>query len=132
MLRIAHQVMADLIAHARRDAPIEACGYLAERDEVVALAIPLKNADASQEHFTLDPAEQFVAVRRMRTEGLKLKGVYHSHPASPARPSPEDLRLANDPNLSYVIVSLAAGEPAIKSFRIQQGCAAEEEFIVEK
>jgi proteasome lid subunit RPN8/RPN11 len=132
MLRIAHQVMADLVAHARRDAPIEACGYLAERDEVVAVAIPLKNADASQEHFTLDPAEQFAAVRHMRAEGLKLKGVYHSHPASPARPSPEDLRLANDPDLSYVIISLAADEPAIKSFRIQHGCAAEEEFIVEK
>ena len=32
---------------------MEACGYLAERDGIVAVAIPLKNADASQEHFTL-------------------------------------------------------------------------------
>jgi [CysO sulfur-carrier protein]-S-L-cysteine hydrolase len=132
MLRITQQTIADLVAHAQKDAPIEACGYLAERETVVAEAIPLNNLDTSPEHFTLDSAEQFTALRRMRAEGLKLKGVYHSHPATPARPSSEDIRLANDPNLSYVIVSLAECEPVIKSFRIQNGRAMEEELIIEK
>jgi [CysO sulfur-carrier protein]-S-L-cysteine hydrolase len=132
MLRITQQVLNALVAHARKDAPIEACGYLAERDEIVAEAFPLKNLDASQEHFTLDPAEQFASLRRMRAEGLKLRGVYHSHPASPARPSAEDVRLANDPNLSYVIVSLVSSEPVIKAFRIQGSLAEEEELVVER
>ena len=131
MVRIAQRVIADLLAHARRDIPLEACGYLAERDGIVAEAIPLTNADASQEHFSLDPAEQFDAVRRMRSEGLKLKGVYHSHPATPARPSPEDLRLANDPDLSYVIISLAGNGPVLKSFRVRSGRASEEEITIE-
>lgn len=126
------KVAADLEAHALRDKPVEACGYLAERDGIVVEAIPLKNADASPEHFSLDPVEQFAALRRMRTEGLVLRGVYHSHPATPARPSAEDIRLANDPLLSYVIVSLASGEPAIKSFRIRGGSAEAEETIIEE
>lgn len=132
MLRISQQVLDTLIAHARKDLPIEACGYLAEREGIVTEAIPLKNLDDSQEHFTLDPEEQFAALRRMRSEGCKLKGVYHSHPSTPARPSAEDLLLANDPNLIYVIVSLASEEPVIKSFRIQGQMATEEELIVEQ
>ncbi|MCI6118371.1 MAG: Mov34/MPN/PAD-1 family protein [Prevotella sp.] len=28
---------------------------------------------------------------------------WHSHPASPSRPSSEDIRLANDPNILYAI-----------------------------
>jgi [CysO sulfur-carrier protein]-S-L-cysteine hydrolase len=132
MLRITQQAVADIMAHAQKEAPIEACGYLAERELIVEEAIPLKNQDASPEHFALDPSEQFAALRRMRTEGLKLRGVYHSHPATPARPSAEDVRLANDPSLSYVIVSLAAGEPVLMSFRIQNGHAEEEELSIEK
>lgn len=130
MLRISQQVRDALVAHARKDAPMEACGYLAESDAVVREAISLRNADASAEHFSLDPAEQFDALRRMRADSLKLKGVYHSHPATSARPSAEDLRLANDPDLSYVIVSLAADEPVIKSFRIHSGLAMEEELVI--
>ncbi len=131
MLRIVQRAIDSIVAHALRDMPLEACGYLAERDGIVAEAIPLRNVDASQEHFSLDPAEQFDAVRRMRVEGLKLKGVYHSHPATPARPSPEDLRLANDPDLSYVIISLSGNGPVLKSFRVRSGKASEEEIIVE-
>ena len=118
---IKNSVIQDLIRHARSDAPIEACGYLAEKDGVIAAAIRLRNVDASPEHFSFEPAEQFAAVRHMRSSGLRLKAVYHSHPATPARPSPEDIRLANDPSLSYVIVSLAGPAPDVKSFRILGG-----------
>lgn len=86
----------------------------------------LKNVDASPEHFSFAPAEQFAAVRQMRAAGVRLRAVYHSHPATPARPSIEDIRLANDPALSYVIVSLAGELPEVKSFRIRDGQAAVE------
>jgi proteasome lid subunit RPN8/RPN11 len=55
---------------------------------------------------------------------------YHSHPESPARPSQEDIRLAYDPGISYVIVSLVAELPDIKSFRIQNGEVEKEEIQV--
>ena len=49
----------------------------------------------------------------------RIVGVYHSHPASPARLSQEDVRLANDPQLYYVIISLLNPvEPVLKAFRV--------------
>lgn len=131
-MNIKLSIIKHLIQHAQSDAPIEACGYLAEQDEAVTTAFPLKNVDASPEHFSFEPAEQFAAVRQMRAAGLRLRAVYHSHPATPARPSLEDIRLANDPSLSYIIVSLAGPQPDVKSFRIRDGqVAAEPLNIVE-
>jgi proteasome lid subunit RPN8/RPN11 len=128
MMTLAASVRDEIIAHALRDAPIEACGYLAEKDGVVSRLFRLTNADASPEHYTLVPAEQFAAVREMRKSGHDLRAVYHSHPASPPRMSQEDLRLAFDCGLSYVIISLAGEEPIVKSFTIHNGAALEEDI----
>jgi proteasome lid subunit RPN8/RPN11 len=128
MLTITREALAAIVDHARRDAPIEACGYLAAKEGVVGQTFALTNADASPEHYSLIPAEQFAAIRRIRQAGSDLRAVYHSHPASPARMSAEDVRLAVDPGLSYVIVSLAGPEPVVKSFTVRP--TVEEEPIV--
>jgi proteasome lid subunit RPN8/RPN11 len=120
MLKITENVISGIIAHAKRDAPIEACGYLAGKEGVIVLQYKMKNADASKKHFSLDPEEQFIALRDMQEKGFELAGVYHSHPTSPARPSQEDIKLAYDPDLSYVIVSLFGGSETLKSFRIRE------------
>ncbi|MEJ2691361.1 MAG: M67 family metallopeptidase [Deltaproteobacteria bacterium] len=115
-----------ITAQARKGLPHEVCGYLAEKEGRVAAHYELSNIDTAADHFSMKPEEQFAAVKDMRGKGLKLRGVYHSHPETPARPSLEDIRLANDPEISYVIISLAATEPAIKSFRIIKGEVTEE------
>jgi len=130
MLDITDGVAKGIIAQAQEYAPIETCGYLAGDDALVTLRLPLTNIDASAEHYSLDPAEQFAAVRLIRAKGLTLRAVYHSHPASPARPSEEDIRLAYDPNVSYVIVSLAGNEPDIRSFRIRGGVVENEPVTI--
>jgi len=45
--------------------------------------------------------------------------VYHSHPVTPARMSAEDIRLANDPTMVYLIYSLASNE--LKGFSVDEG-----------
>jgi [CysO sulfur-carrier protein]-S-L-cysteine hydrolase len=46
-------------------------------------------------------------------------GAYHSHPRSPAVPSPVDLREATFPDFLYVIVSLAAPHaPDVRGYRL--------------
>lgn len=127
MIRIKKAVYDQVIAHSRKDAPIEACGYLASVDGVIVEAYPMTNIDQSPEHFTLDPKEQFNILKQSRTKGQKLSVVYHSHPASPARPSQEDIRIAYDSEISYVIVSLAGDQPDFKSFRIRNGEVEKEE-----
>jgi len=96
--------------------PNEACGYLAGRDGCGKLVIPMRNVDESPEHYSFDPADQFGAVKKAREAGLDLIAVYHSHPASPARMSAEDIRLAYDTSIFYLIYSLLTQE--LKAFRV--------------
>jgi proteasome lid subunit RPN8/RPN11 len=72
------------------------------------------------------PEDQFSTIKDIRKKGLTLLGNFHSHPATPARPSEEDIRLAFDPSLSYLIISLKDPEPVLKSFIIRAGTASEE------
>ena len=130
MLKIKQNIIDKIVAHGRSEAPLEACGYLAERDGEVCKHFELTNIDKSPEHFSMDPAEQFAAARECRNQGLKIRAVYHSHPETPARPSLEDIKLAYDPSLSYVIVSLAEADPSIKSFIIQKGTVEPEALAI--
>lgn len=120
-LQIKEEIVRALIAHGRREEPNEACGYLAAGNGVVCRNFELTNIDAAPDHYRMDPAEQFAVMRQIREEGLQLVAAYHSHPETPARPSVEDLRLANDPNIIYVIVSMMAGVEPIRAFNIRGG-----------
>ena len=117
-MNIQEDIVAKLIAHAYEAAPVECCGYLAGTEGVITQHYPLTNIDQSPEHFSFDPKEQFAAVKQARSAQLEMLAVYHSHPASPARPSQEDINLAYDPQLSYVIVSLLTSPAEVKSFKI--------------
>jgi proteasome lid subunit RPN8/RPN11 len=118
-MKIMKNVIDKIVRHAKTDAPAEACGYLAREEGVVTRHYELTNYDKSPEHFSFDPTEQFKALRDARDKGLEICAVYHSHPCTPARPSEEDIKLAFDPRLSYIIVSLANGRESVKSFKIK-------------
>ena len=130
MLHINQHVLDLITAHAQKGLPHEVCGYLAEKDGKISTHYELTNIDGAADHFSMSPKEQFAAVKDMRQKGLSLKAVYHSHPATPARMSDEDIRLAYDSNCSYVIVSLLGGDVDIKSFRVKDGVVNEEDLEV--
>lgn len=121
MIKLQKNIYDAIVAHAQKDIPIEACGYLAGNDGVVTQHYELTNIDQSNEHFSFDPKEQFEVMKKSREAGLQLVANYHSHPETPARPSQEDIKLAYDPNILYFIVSLAADEPDVKAFSIKNG-----------
>jgi proteasome lid subunit RPN8/RPN11 len=130
MLILAQEFYESMLAHARSALPNEACGLLGGEqtgdEKTVRAVYCLNNTDESPEHFSMAPEDQFRVIRELRKKGLLLLGNFHSHPATPARPSEEDIRLAFDPSLSYVILSLKDAEPALKSFRVRGGKAEEE------
>ena len=130
MLKISQNVIDAIVTHGNSEAPLEACGYLAEKDGVVCKSIAMKNVDASPVHYSMDPKEQFAAVRKCREAGLAIKAVYHTHPETEAYPSTEDIKLAYDPDLSYVIVSLAGSKPAIHSFIIRKDDVIKEQIEI--
>ena len=114
------------IVEGAKDAyPNEGCGLIAGTDDenvrLISKVYVLQNTDRSPEHFSLDPHEQLVAVKNMRENGWRPLGNWHSHPATPSRPSEEDKRLAFDKNLSYMILSLAEEEPVLNAFHIENG-----------
>lgn len=121
MLKIYHSVYEEIIKHAVRDVPYEACGYLLGRNDIISIAYKMTNVDKSAEHFTFEPAEQFNAIKFARENKLEIAGVYHSHPDTPARPSEEDIKLAYDPDIYHIIVSLVSNPPELKCFSISDG-----------
>jgi proteasome lid subunit RPN8/RPN11 len=119
MIKIQEEVYTEIVNHAQKESPIEACGYLAGKNDIITKHYKLTNIDNSPEHYSFDPKEQFATVKDARNLGLDILAAYHSHPASPARMSDEDIRLAYDPNIHYIIVSLADGVN-IKAFKVKK------------
>src|SRR6185369_1456101 len=126
MLTVPQTIIDSMVAHAQRDFPLEACGILGGAGGVITEQYPMANIDQSNEHFTLEPKEQFAVIKDLRAKGIEMLAIYHSHPETPARPSEEDIRLALTPNVSYVIVSLAGVIPDVKSYRIESGAVTPE------
>ena len=127
---IPQNIIDELISQARQDAPNETCGYLlgtsSEDGDTVTENYEMENIDHSPEHFSFNPKDQFEALKYARSKGLKILANWHSHPASPSRPSQEDIRLANDPTIRYAILSLHEGVH-LNSFRIINGEVVEKE-----
>jgi [CysO sulfur-carrier protein]-S-L-cysteine hydrolase len=116
--RIRHAALEEVITHARAAQPVECCGMLLGTAPTIEEAIQAKNLAASPTRFLIDPRDHINARRTARTRGLDVIGFYHSHPHSPAWPSPTDLAEAAYPDAVYLIVSLAGAAAEARLFRI--------------
>jgi proteasome lid subunit RPN8/RPN11 len=131
MIRIPQSIHDDIIDHARSGFPLEVCGILGGAGDTVSAIYRMTNTDASNEHFMMEPREQFSVVKELRSQGISMLAIYHSHPESPARPSEEDIRLALTPGVSYLIVSLQnAAQPVVRSFKITDGVVTPEDVVI--
>ena len=119
-------VVAEIKVAARAGSPIEQCGLLVGRFEEheIVRQIPMANVDQSEDHFTIDPSEQFRANKSLRGTGTDLVGSWHSHPFSPARLSDEDISFAQDETALYAVVSLMdSHHPRLNIWKVEGGRA---------
>ena len=127
---IPENIINELINQAQQEAPNETCGYLlgitTTDGDIVTENYWMENIDHSPEHCSFAPKDQFAALKHARSKSLKILANWHSHPASPSRPSQEDLRLANDPTIRYAILSLHEGVH-LNSFKILNGEVVDKE-----
>lgn len=135
MIVLTKKQVEEILSYSLKTLPNEACGLLGGKLEGEVKSVHkvylLTNTDHSPEHFSMDPKEQFGAVKDMRRNGWVLLGNFHSHPGSPSRPSEEDKRLAYDPQMSYLILSILDNQnPILKSFKIQRDTVDVEEIII--
>lgn len=131
MLILKRQQLEQLFQHSQKELPNEACGILAGRDGIVERVYEMTNVEPSPENFFMDAREQFKVMKEMRSLGLEMLAIYHSHVVSAAFPSSHDVGLALYPDASYVVVSLKdKAAPHARSFKIKDGKIEEEELKV--
>jgi proteasome lid subunit RPN8/RPN11 len=117
---ISPTAIADMLVHAREEAPRECCGLLVGTGETVVRSVRARNLDTKATRYLIDPEDHFAAIRAARAERLEVIGAYHSHPSSAPVPSPTDIAEANSgPEFLYVIVSLVNDE--VQAYRIADG-----------
>lgn len=128
-LKIDETCWAEVVAHLRGALPNEGCGLLAvELDDPtqVTAFYPGDNIDASPTRYTMDPVAVLAAFRAMDARGWRLGAIVHAHPATPASPSPTDLREAFYPSALMLIVSFAGSEPEVRAWAVTTAGASEE------
>lgn len=132
MVYLKKQHLAEMIAHAREEAPLEACGILAGTEDHVVKLYRARNADCSPVSYRLQPEEQYRIFMDVEEKGWDILGIYHSHPTSAAVPSGIDLKQAYYPEAVYFVVSLADPvKPHVRAFRIVEGEITEEEIGID-
>jgi [CysO sulfur-carrier protein]-S-L-cysteine hydrolase len=116
---VPDEIREQLVEHARKEAPNEACGLVAFRAGIAERYLPGDNALASPYRFELrprDPTDFF-----LEDEGYEL-AVFHSHPETAPRPSRTDIEnIGLWEDRPYLILGLATGELA--GWRIRNGGA---------
>jgi proteasome lid subunit RPN8/RPN11 len=116
MLIVNKEIAQAIRGHGARDYPNETCGAMLGLDRTegreVRTLFPLTNRrdDSPRNRFSITADDFRAAERAAKEQGLDLVGWYHSHPDHPAKPSEYDRDHAW-PWYSYVIVSVAGGEP---------------------
>jgi proteasome lid subunit RPN8/RPN11 len=113
---IPQEVRDQLEAHAYAESPNEACGLIVFEDGTAVRYERGRNRLSSPYRFELDIDPE---VWFLEDEGYEL-AVFHSHPASAAKPSRTDIeRIGLWAGKPFLILSLATGE--LNAFRIADG-----------
>ncbi|WP_162830632.1 MULTISPECIES: Mov34/MPN/PAD-1 family protein [Amycolatopsis] len=129
VLRIRRELVDEIVAHARRDHPDEACGVIAgpEGSDRPERFIPMLNAARSPTFYEFDSGDLLKLYREMDANDEVPVVIYHSHTATGAYPSRTDVSYASEPDAHYVLVSTRDPEThEFRSYRIVDGVVTEE------
>lgn len=124
-----------LVQHARAEDPNEACGLIIGDRPAADGGVPLRfeptrNKAASPYRYEIHPDDLLRLTIATDDADEVFWAIVHSHVRSPAAPSPTDVGLAFYPDALYILVSLAAPEPALGAFRIVDGAIHPVEMLV--
>ena len=121
-MKIARELLDQIVDHARRDAPDECCGLIGTVDGRAVSVHPTTNVVRSPRRFEMDGMELFRTLEAIESAGSELGAVYHSHTRSAPYPSQTDINFSeNWPGIEWLIVGLAGDEPEVLSFLIEDG-----------
>jgi proteasome lid subunit RPN8/RPN11 len=137
VLTITQALVDEIVAHAKRDHPDEACGVVAgpEGGDRPERFVPMINAAGSPTFYEFDSTELLSLYKELWDNDEEPVVIYHSHTATQAYPSRTDIGLANEPGAHYVLVSTrehgnSPGPVEFRSYRIIDGEVTEEEVTL--
>jgi proteasome lid subunit RPN8/RPN11 len=128
---ICQEILAQVVDHAKKHYPDEACGLLIgeKRNDSVSEFVPIKNIynemherypdnypRTAKTAYLIDPMEQQRIFDEAEKNGMEVKSIYHSHTDHDAYFSEEDRLVATPwgeptyPGVSYLVVSIYKGE----------------------
>ena len=111
-------IVMEMVEHALRDHPIEACGMVVGPRIGKPLSYwPMRNILASPTAFAFDPDEYLRACSQMDRLGWDPLAIFHSHTVEPAEPSEYDEAVSFETDRAYVIVSTVDEEPVMRAWR---------------
>jgi proteasome lid subunit RPN8/RPN11 len=124
-VRIARELVEQIVEHALEDPRIECCGIVAvapgdDGEKTATRVYRAHNAHASALRFEIAPMELYELNETIDREGWEIGAIYHSHVRSEPYPSQTDIGFAAGwPGLEWIIVGLADGEqPKVRSYVI--------------
>jgi proteasome lid subunit RPN8/RPN11 len=119
VLLLPAEIHDAMVAHCRREAPLECCGILGGVAPRVSSFHPLRNAATSETRYDADPRDLIDAVVALRERGAEILAIYHSHPRWPAVPSRTDLDENHYGDVPRIIVSLLGETPEVRVWRLR-------------
>lgn len=131
-MRIAPDLLQQIVDHALRDAPNECCGFVWLRDGVAEEVVAVENQTPSPFRFEIGPSD-LLLLGDVDDEDGRAAIIYHSHTRSEPRPSQTDINFArNWPGVEWLIVGTAGETPEVRNWRIDpDGTVAEAEVHVD-
>jgi [CysO sulfur-carrier protein]-S-L-cysteine hydrolase len=129
-MKISRALLAELVAHAREEAPNECCGVVAVEqarspDGTVNAARVHRaiNTAASPLKFEVDGKELLGLIDAIERDGHELGAIYHSHTRTAPYPSQTDINFAAHwPGVEWIIVGLVGSQEAeVCSYLIEDG-----------
>ena len=122
-MRISRDMLDEIVAHSREEAPNECCGLIGGTDGDATTLYRARNELESPLRYNVDPRDLLRITGEIEDRGEELAGIYHSHTRSEAYPSQTDVNLAtNWPDPLYLICSLAdPHRPVVRAFTIRDG-----------
>lgn len=104
------RLLAQLLSHARQEAPRECCGVLSlDRPEGGLRYHRARNRAPSPDRYEMDPDDLLAILDGLDAKKVSLWGLFHSHVRHEALPSEVDRTHAYYPEAIYLILSLKPG-----------------------
>ena len=120
-MRVAAQLLEQIVTHAREVAPEECCGVLTGSERVATHVERAENEFADRMRYRIAPDELMRLTKVADSRGEDIIATYHSHPRSEAYPSQTDVNEVRmwDESLHLICSLSDPRSPVVRAFAIR-------------